>query len=85
IFLVAVLACAMRFGLASAIAASVLSSLVYNFFFIEPRYSFTIAEPYEVLALAIVLIVSFISGTMAARLRQHMEASRERAQVTEAL
>ncbi|MFX8278075.1 DUF4118 domain-containing protein, partial [Acinetobacter baumannii] len=54
-------------------------------FFIEPRYSFTIAEPYEVLALAIFLIVSFISGTMAARLRQHMEASRERAQVTEAL
>ncbi|RTL65629.1 MAG: sensor histidine kinase KdpD [Hyphomicrobiales bacterium] len=85
IFLVAVLACAMRFGLASAIAASVLSSLVYNFFFIEPRYSFTIAEPYEVLALIIFLIVSFISGTMAARLRQHMEASRERAQVTEAL
>ncbi|MDX2201810.1 MAG: sensor histidine kinase KdpD [Hyphomicrobiaceae bacterium] len=85
IFLVAVLACAMRFGLASAVAASLLSSLAYNFFFIDPRYSFSIAEPYEVLALIVFLIVSFISGTMAARLRRHMQASRERAQVTEAL
>ncbi len=85
IFLVAVLVCAMRFGLASAIAASVLSSLAYNFFFIDPRYSFTIAEPYEILSLIIFLAVSFITGTMAARLKRHMEASRERAQVTEAL
>ena len=76
IYLIAVLTCAMRLGLASAIAASVLSSLAYNFFFIEPRYTFTIAEPYEVLSLCIFLIVAFITGTMAARLRRHVQGSR---------
>lgn len=85
IYLVAVLTCAMRLGLASAIAASLLSSLAYNFFFIEPLYTFTIAEPYEVLALFIFLTVAFITGTMAARLRKHVQASRERAEVTGAL
>jgi len=34
----------------------VLSFLAYNFFFIEPLYRFTVADPYELLALVIFLV-----------------------------
>ncbi len=85
IFLLAVLLCAMSYGLWSAIAASIFSFLAYNFFFIEPRFSFTVAEPHELLALLIFLVVAFVTGTMAGRLREQATATRERAEATQAL
>ena len=85
VFLLAVLLCALRVGLWSAIAASVLSFLAYNFFFIEPRYSFTVAEPHELLALVIFLVVATVTGTLAARLSEQATATRERAETTQAL
>ena len=61
VFLLAVLFTAMNFGIWPAIFASILSFLVYNFFFIPPIYTFTIAEPYELLALLIFLVVAVVS------------------------
>ena len=51
IFLLAVLLTGVSFGVWSAIYASILSFLAFNFFFIEPLYTLTIAEPYELLSL----------------------------------
>ena len=81
VFLLAVLATAMSFGIWPAIYASVLSFLVYNFFFIPPIYTFTIAEPYELLALVIFLVVAVISSALAGRVREQarISASRMRA------
>ena len=44
IFLIAVLFCAARFGVRSAIVAGVLSFFAYDFFFIPPLYEFTISR-----------------------------------------
>ena len=85
VFLLAVLLCGMRFGMTSAIAASVLSFLAYNFFFIDPRYTFTIAEPHELLSLFIFLVVAFVTGSLAGRLSEQATATRERAEATQAL
>jgi two-component system sensor histidine kinase KdpD len=85
IFLFAVLICAIRFGLWSAIGASLLSFLSYNFFFIDPRYSFTVAEPHELFSLIIFLAVAVATGTLAARLREQATATRERAEATQSL
>ena len=85
VFLLAVLLCGMRFGMPSAIAASVLSFLAYNFFFIDPRYTFTIAEPHELLSLFIFLVVAFVTGSLAGRLSDQAAATRERAEATQAL
>ena len=81
LFLVAVLLIAVNFGIWPAIYASVLSFLVYNFFFIPPLYTFTIAEPYELLALVIFLIVAVITSALAGRVREQatVSASRMRA------
>src|SRR5690348_2333981 len=81
VFLLAVLVTAMSFGIWPAIFASVLSFLTYNFFFIPPIYTFTIAEPYELLALVIFLVVAVISSAMAGRVREQarIAAARMRA------
>ena len=81
VFLLAVLVTAMNVGMWPAIFASILSFLVYNFFFIPPIYTFTIAEPYELLALVIFLVVAVISSAMAGRVREQarIAAARMRA------
>jgi two-component system sensor histidine kinase KdpD len=81
VFLLAVLVTAMNVGMWPAIFASILSFLAYNFFFIPPLYTFTIAEPYELLALVIFLVVAVISSAMAGRVREQarIAAARMRA------
>ena len=44
LYLPAVLASAILFGSGPAIAASVGSFLAFNYFFVEPRYEFTVAD-----------------------------------------
>ena len=85
VFLLAVIVCAMRFGLWPAILASLLSFLAYNFFFIDPRWTFTVAEPHELLSLLIFLIVAVTTGTMAGRQREQAISIAERAEATQAL
>jgi two-component system sensor histidine kinase KdpD len=78
VFLLAVLFTAVNFAIWPAIYASVLSFLVYNFFFIEPIYTFTVAEPYELLALVIFLLVAVITSALAGRVRAQAEVSASR-------
>jgi len=78
VFLLAVLVTAMSLGIWPAIFASVLSFLTYNFFFIPPIYTFTIAEPYELLALVIFLVVAVISSALAGRVREQARISAKR-------
>ncbi|MBB4196518.1 sensor histidine kinase [Rhodoblastus sphagnicola] len=85
IFLLAVLGCAASFGLWSAVAASFLSFLAYNFFFIPPIYTLTIAEPQEVLSLLVFLIVAVLTGSLAGRVHDQAAAARQRAQNVESL
>jgi two-component system sensor histidine kinase KdpD len=79
VFLLAVLLIAISFGIWPAIYASVLSFLVFNFFFIEPIYTFTVAEPYELLALVIFLIVAVTTSALGGRVRAQARISANRA------
>src|SRR6478752_2010212 len=78
IFLLAVLLTAVSFGIWPAIYASVLSFLTFNFFLIEPLYTFTVAEPYELLALLTFLIVAVVTSALAGRVRQQAKVSASR-------
>jgi two-component system sensor histidine kinase KdpD len=78
VFLMAVLFSAVKSGVGPAIFASVLSFLAYNFFFIVPLYTFTIAEPYELLALMMYLVVAIVAATLAGRLREQARVSASR-------
>jgi two-component system sensor histidine kinase KdpD len=85
IFLAAVLFCAVRLGARAAVMASIASFLAYNFFFIEPIYTFTIAEPHELFALLIFLAVAVFTGSLAGRVRDQRESVVSTAAATQSL
>lgn len=85
VFLAAVVLCALRFGRASAFAAAILSFLGYNFFFIEPIYTLTVAKPHEFLALVVFLFVAATVGGLAGRAREQALTALARARTTRAL
>jgi two-component system sensor histidine kinase KdpD len=85
IFLAAVIVCAVRFGVQSAIAAAVLSFLAYDFFFIPPLYQFTIAEPQEFFALIVFLSVAAGVGWLAGRARDQERLATEAMRATRSL
>ncbi len=84
-FLLAVIFAAVTFGIIPAIYASLLSFLAYNFFFIEPTYTFTIAEPHELFALLVFLVVAVLTSALAGRVREQAKASASRTQATRRL
>lgn len=85
IFLVAVLFSAVRFGIWPAVISSVLSFLGYNFFFIDPVYTFTVARPHELLALFVFLGAAVLTSAIAGRAREQAAAAVSRARATRRL
>ncbi|MBA1158366.1 sensor histidine kinase [Microvirga mediterraneensis] len=85
IFLVAVLFAAVRFGIWPAVVSSILSFLGYNFFFIDPVYTFTVARPHELLALFIFLGAAVLTSALAGRAREQAAAAVSRARATRRL
>ena len=85
VFLTAVLASAVTFGLLPALYASIVAMLAFNFFFLPPLYAFTIAAPENVVALLFFLIVAVIASNLTARVRSQAIVARQRAKTTEDL
>ncbi len=85
IFLTAVLFSAVRFGTRAAVIASLASFAAYNFFFIEPVYTFTVAQPQELFALLIFLAVAVFAGSLTGRIRDQRETVIRNAEVTQSL
>jgi two-component system sensor histidine kinase KdpD len=85
VFLTAVLGSAASFGLWPSLFAVLASVLAYNFFFLEPLYTFTISDPENVVALFFFLFTAFIASNLAAGVRAQAVTARTRARTTEDL
>ncbi len=85
VFLMAVLTSAVMHGLRPALYSSVLGSLAFNFFFLPPRYTFTISDPESVLALFFFFGVAIIASNLTATVQRQAAAARHRARTTEDL
>ena len=85
LFLTGIVGVAVRFGLWPSLFASVVSALCYNFFFTEPYYTFTIADPKNVIAVVFFTIVAIVVSNVAARARVQAVAAMGRARTTESL
>lgn len=72
-FLLVVLGSATRYGSGSAIAASLVGVLCFNFFFLPPIHTFTITDPENWVALIAFLITAVIVGQLSARARRRAE------------
>jgi two-component system, OmpR family, sensor histidine kinase KdpD len=82
IFLLAVTFAGGFLGLATALLTSVLSFVLYRFFFTEPRFALVGVQPEDASTLLTFLAVSIVVGQLAARLRQQAgEARRNTARV----
>ncbi len=83
IYLLAVLAVAIRQGEIAALITAVLSMLTLNYLFIPPRHQLAIAHYRDVAVLVVLLIVAVVVGRLAALARQREAEAESRA--TEAL
>ena len=82
VFLTAILASAIAWGLWPSLFAAIASMLAYNFFFLPPLYTFTVGDPENVLALFFFLIVALIVSNLTARTRTQVVTARLRAKTT---
>ena len=62
-----------------ALFTAILSVMSYNFFFLPPLYTFTIADPNNWLSFGILLFVGIIAGNLAARVRAQADLAAARA------
>ena len=85
VFLTAIVGVAVRFGLWPSLLASVASALCYNFFFLPPIYTFTIADPHNIAAFALFTLVAIIVSNVAARGRMQAMTAQARVRAVESL
>ena len=85
LFLTAVLVVAASFGLMPSLFASTAASLAYNYFFLPPTRTLTIAAPANIAAFAFFILAAVLVSNLAARVRNQMLAAKDRARTTEAL
>ncbi|MFL5282210.1 MAG: DUF4118 domain-containing protein [Rhodopila sp.] len=85
VFLTGILIDAVLFGRGPSLLACLLSALAYNFFFLPPLYTFTIAEPENVVALFFFGVVALIASNLAARMRAQALTAQVRARTTDEL
>ena len=78
-FLPAVLGSATVFGLWPSLYACLLSVAAYNFFFLPPLYTFTVADPANVVALVVFGLVAALTSHLAALSRNRLAAARRHA------
>lgn len=86
-FLLVVLFVATRWGSWPALVASVLGMLCFNFFFLPPVYTLTIADPQNWVALTAFLITAVTAGQLSARVKRRAveaEAGRKEARLASA-
>jgi two-component system sensor histidine kinase KdpD len=85
VFITAVVAVAVRYGLWPSLLASVVASLCYNFFFLPPIYTFTITDPTNIAAFFFFMLVAVLVSNVAARVRVQADSAIGRVRSTEQL
>lgn len=85
IYLSAVLAAGVLYGLKPALAAATVAFLTYNFLFLQPKYSFAIGSPTDVLTLIVFWAVALTTGFLAGRVREQAKTAQRRASAVSAL
>jgi two-component system sensor histidine kinase KdpD len=81
IFLASVLVTGAAFGFGPALAAAAAAALSYNFFFIEPRMSFSIGHLSDLITFGVFFAVAVITGLLTGRVRDQSRYTARRAAV----
>jgi len=85
ILLLMVLITAVGYGSHPAFASSIFAMLAFNFFFLPPYHTFTIADPQNWVALFVFLVTALIAGSLSAREKRRAEEADSRKKEVEKL
>ena len=78
LYLIVVLAVATRVGSGPAVLASVLAFLTFDWFFVEPVHTFTVADPEEWVSVVLFLVTAVFTGELAADQRRRAREAEQR-------
>jgi two-component system sensor histidine kinase KdpD len=78
VFLLSVVGVALYCGRGPAALAAVVNVLVFDFFFVQPRFSFAVSDAQYLLTFAVMLAVGLITGQLTARLRYQLRVAEQR-------
>ena len=85
VYLLGIIVVAVRFGYGSSLAATVLSVLLVDFFFIPPYFSFAVSDFQHVVTFAVMFVVALVISSLTERIRDQAGAARYREQRTASL
>ncbi|MDQ7838365.1 MAG: sensor histidine kinase KdpD [Thermodesulfobacteriota bacterium] len=85
IYLLAVVLAAIRLGLRPAIMAAFLSVLAFDFFFVPPKFTFSVADTEYLITFLGLFAVGVVISTLVAKARERAETIREREAQTASL
>jgi len=78
LFLLPVLISAARWGRLYAVVTAGMGVITFDFFFVPPVFTFTVADVRYLLSFMIFMLVGIITGTLSARLKKQIKYSRQR-------
>ena len=78
VFLLSVVGVAIRFGRGPAVLASLLTVGMFDFFYVPPRFSFSVSDAQYLLTFAVMLVVALVIGQLTAGLKFQARVARSR-------
>jgi len=85
VYLVAIILAAVRVGRGPSVFAAALSVGAYDFFFVEPRYTFAVSDTHHVLTFGMMFAVGILLSELTRRVRVQAREARHREANTAAL
>jgi two-component system, OmpR family, sensor histidine kinase KdpD len=85
LYLLAVVVASARFREGPAVTAAIVGIASFDFFFVHPYYTFSVADVRYVLTFGVMLTVALVMGNLTGRIRNAAEAARRRERRTAAL
>jgi two-component system, OmpR family, sensor histidine kinase KdpD len=85
LYLLAVVVASARFREGPAVTAAIVGIASFDFFFVHPYYTFSVADVRYVLTFGVMLTVALVMGNLTGRIRNAAEAARQRERRTAAL
>ncbi len=82
LYLLLSLLIAATWGSQAGLFAALVANLTFNFFFVPPRYTFTVEDPKNAFALVVFLIVALVGGLLLASARAAAAEAKRRASET---
>ena len=76
LYLLVIMVAAVRFGRGPSIFAAALSVAAYDFFFVEPYYTFAVSDLRHVLTFATMFAIGLVISALALRIRRQERAAR---------